>query len=318
MQVGNRSKGREHIIPDSLGGHKKLPKRAVCDPCNQGALHALDDAVAKLGIFRSLRPFFGFVGSRRKNPTHVAKGIRFDRQESLGIIDLPTVGGSNSRVEARLAGPPGHRGPPGSAGTIKLTLALGDILGKDNPVLARSVHKWAYNAIAFEHGPRHALRHFDHLRRFVLGLVTGSRPVGLRLDEKKGKAMMGAPGPRRHSHFILEPAEQPETARFYLGPIVLNVATTRDDRPLRLWAEHEEGVTLIEPLGESPRADQPCPGLPGTLVLVERRGLTARSWLYSRRQRLILGVLTHGYRRAVCSVQQRSSRTFGVSKIPQQ
>lgn len=246
-RTGNRSKGREHVIPDSLGGRDRLPKRAVCDPCNQGPLHEVDDAFAKLGLCRSLRPFFGFAGSYRKEPTAVAKGIRFDRQAGEGVVDLPTVQGSHNRVTARFLGPPGGHGPPGSAGEIKFELTLGDLFGKDNAVLARGVHKWAYNAIAFTHGPGHALRDFDHLRCFALGLEGTSRGVGLRLDEKKALATMGARGPRTRSTFLLEPTSDPETARFYLGPVVLIAATTKDDRPLRVWAEHENGVCLIEP-----------------------------------------------------------------------
>jgi hypothetical protein len=187
------------------------------------------------------------VGSRRKEPTVVAEGIRFDRGAGEGSIDLDAVDGSHNRVTARLFGPPGRQGPPGSAGEIRFTLALGDLFGSDNAVFARSVHKWAYNAIAHEHGPALALKDFAHLRRFALGHNETPRAVGLRIDEKKALAMMGAPGPRRRATFVLEPTIRPQTARFYLGPIILLVATTKDDQPLRLWASHEDGVRLIEP-----------------------------------------------------------------------
>lgn len=107
----------EHVIPEGLGNKGiVLPRGLVCDPCNNGILANLDDALISLPFVRTAMLFNGVAGKKNKPPKAVRglRGMKASRRRGRGHVVVRQDGSElqpdeDGKVEFEFEVPPiGH------------------------------------------------------------------------------------------------------------------------------------------------------------------------------------------------------------------
>lgn len=235
---GRKFGKREHVIAESLGGHRdhRLLRGMVCDQCNSGVLHQLDDQAVLHPLVGQVRSFFA-VGPSKTTQRKAGRGVTFDPQGLEGVIDMMRM-----RPEDRAAATP-RLTAEGIAFTTTVVSEKKDASAL-NVSLGRNFHRAAYNALAEKMG--HAVRGpYGHLREYVLD--ENARPRACLVElEPLGDAWSrlgtrATASPPSSAEFILDPRRRrPAIVRLMIGPLHVLVSVEPSLLKLRQLAARSD------------------------------------------------------------------------------
>jgi hypothetical protein len=159
LQTDGPFRSEEHIWPESMGNNDYvLPRGYVCDPCNNGPLARLDEALRNCPLFITQLPAAVQFDKKGRLPEVRLGNITIRRDDPLNVSWIADPGSDAIRSVGTLAD-----------GQTELRFHADLPGGFDPDMLARGLFKVGLAAIAMDFGHEYTCSsRFDRAREFIV------------------------------------------------------------------------------------------------------------------------------------------------------